>query len=55
MNGEEMAGLITKGLINGLLQGALILAPYFIGFCILCLLVRAVHGIKSPRHPHRHS
>lgn len=42
MNGEEMAGLITKGLVNGLLQGALILAPYFIGFCILCLLVRAV-------------
>lgn len=42
MNGEEMAGLVTQGLLNGLLQGVLLLAPYFIGFCILCLLIRAV-------------
>lgn len=42
MNGEEMAGLVTQGLLNGLLQGALMMAPYFVGFCILCLLVGAV-------------
>lgn len=42
MNGEEIAGLVTQGLLNGLLQGVLLLAPYFIGFCILCLLIRAV-------------
>lgn len=51
MNGEEMAGLVTQGLINGLLQGALLLAPYFIGFCVLCLLVgtvkRAFHKKKN--------
>ena len=42
MSGEELAGLMTQGLVSGLLQGILILAPYFIGFCILCLLIGAI-------------
>lgn len=42
MSGEELAGLITQGLINGLLQGALIMLPYIIGFCLLCVLIGAV-------------
>ena len=42
MSSEELAGLMTQGLISGLLQGALMLAPYFIGFCILCLLIGAI-------------
>lgn len=42
MSGEELAGLMTQGLINGLLQGALIMLPYIIGFCVLCVLIGAV-------------
>lgn len=42
MNGEEIAGLVAQGISNGLLQGVLLLAPYFIGFCVLCLLIRVI-------------
>lgn len=50
MSSEELAGLMTQGLISGLLQGALMLAPYFIGFCILCLLAvgRCIGGPLRP-------
>lgn len=51
MNGEEMAGLVTQGLINGLLQGALLLAPYFIGFCVLCLLIGAAKRAFRRKKP----
>lgn len=42
MDGTEIGILVSQGLINGLLQGALILAPYIIGFCILCVLIGIV-------------
>ena len=45
MSGEELAGLMTQGLVSGLLHGVLILAPYFIGFCILCLLIGAIKRV----------
>lgn len=45
MTGEEMAGLMTEGLINGILQGFIIMAPYIIGFCVLCVLLRLVKGL----------
>lgn len=42
MNGEEITGLITQGLTKGLIQGALIMFPYIIEFCILCLLIKFI-------------
>lgn len=55
MSGEELAGLMTQGLIDGLLQGALIMLPYIVGFCLLCLLIgaikRAFRRSKSQKTP----
>lgn len=42
MSGEELGNLITKSFINGLIQGAIIMAPYIIGFCVLCVIIGLV-------------
>ncbi len=51
MNGEEMAELVSQGLINGLLQGVRIMLPYFIGFCVLCVLIRSVKKMFKRPEP----
>ena len=35
---------VFQGLISGLIQGAIIMAPYIIGFCVLCIII---HFIKK--------
>lgn len=42
MSGDELANLMIQGWIQGLIQGAIIMAPYIIGFCILCIIVKSI-------------
>lgn len=49
MSGEELARLMTQGLINGLLQGAIIMLPYIIGFCVLCVVIGAIKRFLRKR------
>jgi len=51
MSSEEMAGLVTQGLTNGLLQGIMIMLPYFVGFCVLCVLIRGVKKLFRRSKP----
>lgn len=39
MNGVEIGNLVATGFINGILQGVKILAPYFILFCVACVVI----------------
>lgn len=44
MSGEDITILVTQGWINGLLMGVKILAPYIIGFCLICLIIGILKG-----------
>lgn len=45
MSGDQLASLFTDSLMSGLLEGVKIIAPYIIGFCILCIIVAVVKKI----------
>ena len=47
MSGTEIANLMTQGIVTGLLQGAMILAPYAIGFCAICVVIHFVKNRKK--------
>ena len=49
MNGAELGGLIAQGLINGLLQGAAMMLPYIIGFCVLCVVFGTIKRLIRKR------
>ena len=44
MSGNELTTLFVTGITNGLLQGAKIIAPYIIGFCVICVIIGFIKG-----------
>ena len=49
MNGTELGGLIAQGLIDGLLQGAKIMLPYIIVFCVICVVIGTIKRLLQKR------
>lgn len=45
MSTSDLIPIFTGGLTSGLLAGAKIMAPYIIGFCVLCVVVAVIKRI----------
>lgn len=42
---EDISATITGGIVNGLLIGARIMAPYVIGFCAICVVIAIIKRV----------